>query len=67
MASQYTHKVVFESNDAKTTVKVHRNDSLQSWLKHDLFTLAHTVTVQEYPLKNNKIDIVKGMVEDEQI
>jgi len=47
--------MILESDTAVTKVQIHKDDSPQGFIGEfiDLYHLAHTVSLQKYPLKDN--------------
>ncbi len=62
---KYTHKMIFKSDTTTTTIQVYRPDTPQTLLNRfkDMFYTCHTVSIQKYPLKNNKIEYFKKLAE----
>lgn len=59
--NKYTHQIVYMNGINKTTVQVSHHELLARVLKQyeSLRDACETVTIQKYPLEDNKIVIIK--------
>jgi len=61
MSRTYTHKMILESDNTVSTVKIHKDDTPQQFIIEfsDLYNMCHTVSLQKYPLKDNRKSYLK--------